>query len=112
MERKQVSFNDESVLDYCNIMGYHYREEVPVQYLLSMLREFSSFSQFREKKIKQIRSKFEQSERIMTLENYSAELECLNTKRNFGQTFYEYQFTLYKKHKVIAKIVAEFSVEQ
>ena len=31
VERKRISFNDEAVLDYCNIMGYQYYEEVPVQ---------------------------------------------------------------------------------
>nr|WP_263314287.1 hypothetical protein [Mammaliicoccus sp. Marseille-Q6498] len=112
METKRISFNDEAVLNYCNIMGYHYYEEVPVQYLLSILREFSSFKPFlkRNTKLKQIKSEFEQTERIMSLENYYAELECLNEHKNQDITFYEYQLKLYKKHKVIAKISAEFSV--
>ena len=84
LETMRISFNDEAVLDYCNIMGYQYYEEVPVQYLLSILREFNSFKPFmrNDTKLKQIKSEFEQIERIMTLENYIAELKCLNeTKR-------------------------------
>lgn len=112
METKCITFNDESVLDYCNIMGYHYYEEVPVQYLLSILRKFDSFKPLmsRKNKLKQIKSEFEQSERIMALEQYNAALECLDKKTTAGITVYKFQMKLFKNHKVIAKIVAEFSI--
>lgn len=112
METMRISFNDEGVLDYCNIMGYQYFEEVPVQYLLSILREFNSFKPFMgsKTKLRQIKSEFEQTERIMTLENYNAELECLKENKDGDNAFYQYQMTLFKNRKVVAKVTAEFSI--
>ncbi|WP_436865163.1 hypothetical protein [Mammaliicoccus sciuri] len=112
LETMRISFNDEAVLDYCNIMGYQYYEEVPVQYLLSVLREFNSFKPFmrNDTKLKQIKSQFEQTERIMTLENYIAELECLNETKEGDNAFYQYQMTLFKNRKEVAKVTAEFSI--
>jgi len=112
VETMRISFNDEAVLDYCNIMGYQYYEEVPVQYLLSILREFNSFKPFmgNNTKLKQIKSEFEQTERIMTLENYTAELACLKETKHEDNAFYQYQMTLFKSRKVVAKVTAEFSI--
>ena len=114
VERKRISFNDEAVLDYCNIMGYQYYEEVPVQYLLSVLREFDSFKPYMGSnvKLKQIKTEFEQTERIMTLENYEAEIVCLNESKLDNMTLYEYEMKLFKKQKVISKIKSEFVIGQ
>nr|WP_244972221.1 MULTISPECIES: hypothetical protein [Mammaliicoccus] len=95
-------------------MGYQYYEEVPVQYLLSVLREFDSFKPYMGSnvKLKQIKTEFEQTERIMTLENYEAEIVCLNESKLDNMTLYEYEMKLFKKQKVIAKIKAEFGIGQ
>lgn len=114
METKRISFNDEAVLDYCNLMGYHYYEEVPIQYLLSMLRKFETFKPFmgRNLKLKQIKSEFEQTERILTLENYTLELKHLDETLSGKSDSYCYQMKLFKKQKMIAKVVVEFSVSK
>src|SRR5699024_5688642 len=113
-ERKRISFNDEAGLEYCNIMGYHYFVEVTVQYLLSVLCEFDSFKPYMGSnvRIKQIKIEFVQTERIMTLENYEAEIVCLNESKLDNMTLYEYEMKLFKKQKVIAKIKAEFGIGQ
>src|SRR5699024_8655118 len=93
VERKRISFNDEAVLDYCNIMGYKYYEEVPVQYLQNVHRKLDSFQTYMESnvKIKQIKTECEQTDRIMTLENYEAEIVCLNKNKLDKMSLYEYE---------------------
>ena len=48
----------------------------------------------------------------MTLENYEAEIVCLNESKLDNMTLYEYEMKLFKKQKVIAKIKAEFGIGQ
>ena len=50
-------------------------------------------------KLKQIKTEFEQTERIMTLENYEAEIVCLNESKLDNMTLYEYEMKLFKNKK-------------